>query len=113
MTDQEIIDFADGILGGLHSHRMQLDEQARIALIYEKKFKPALLRILEECRLMERAMLCKTDIFDEPNNLDIRVYMSDELIDLASEKGFIYVPNHSTPDFLDFHKIETESSTTK
>lgn len=106
MTEQRIIDSTGEILGELHSLQVQQEEQARIALIFMREFKPTLLRLLEECKLMDRFYLMKTDILNDPNDLDIRSCMDDKLIDIAADKGFIYMPNHSTPNFLDFHKAK-------
>ena len=111
MTDKEFIDYANATLQELHTQRMQLEEQARVTLIIEKKFKPMFFRLLEEHKFMERIWIFKKDFLDESDNIDIRKCMSDELINIAAEKGFIYILQHSTSDSLDFHKTETKNLT--
>ena len=106
MTEQEFIDSMSKTLSELRSQRVQQDEQARIALIFMREFRPTLLRLLKECKLMDKFCLMKTEILDEHNDFDIRSCMDDELINIAADKGFIYMQEHSTPDFLDFRKAQ-------
>lgn len=109
MIDQEFIDFTSEKLQELSRQTTQLNNQARVASIYEEKFKPILLRSLEEHRFMDRFCILKNEILAESNDFDLRCCMSDELIEEAGQKGFAYIQNHSTPEFLEFYKIETEN----
>lgn len=109
MTNQEFIDFMGEKLQELSSRKMQSNNQARVASIYEEKFKPILLCSLEEHRFMDKFCILKNEVLDEPNDFDIRCCMNNDLIEEAAQKGFAYMQDHSTPEFLDFHKIETEN----
>lgn len=82
----------------------QLNEEARIAIIFEKFFRTSFMQCLEKYAYTDELLFCREYIVKEACNFDIRRCMSDDFIDEAAKKGFEYRQDLSKPDVLIFQK---------
>lgn len=107
MTDKDFFDFVFKKTKEFDGRSVLLNEKARIALVFEKTFKSTFLRFLENHKSADDFWFCRKnvlDILDMSSDIDIRNYMTEELINETAKRGFVYRQDLSNFDVLIFNK---------
>ena len=105
LSDKEFIEQVTNLLKGFHEENEQTDEDARIALIVMREFKPKLHQFLLNNKDFLKIVFRREDVIDGECRYDMRTCMDEEVINDVHNLGFIYCDENSKPDRLFFEHI--------
>ena len=97
-------DFMQMKIDEFRNQRLELDEIARIELIFLKEFRVKLMTFFDESK-EEKVYFTRKMVTSEECNYDLRREMCNELISDILHKGYKYISKESTSSQLVFEKI--------
>ena len=97
-------DFMQMKIDEFRNQRLELDEIARIELIFLKEFIVKLMTFFDESK-EEKVYFTRKMVTSEECNYDLRREMCNELISDILHKGYKYISKESTSSQLVFEKI--------
>ncbi len=100
--DKEFMDGVKKVFLKLEEKAARRNEAARIELIFEEKFKPALFRFVDSNTGAKELHFDKSTICNEENVHDIRRNMDNDTINEIAHKGYVYHDELSNPSILVF-----------
>ena len=104
MEDKDFIQYMKTKINELREQRLELDEIARIELIFLKEFRPKLMTFLDK-KKEKKVYFTREMVTPEECNYNLRQEMCDELIFDVLHKGYKYIPEESTSSQLVFERI--------
>ena len=104
IMDNELLKFAKKIIENNDEIIREKEEEARIFLIFEERFKPLLIEYIDSNISQAELHFTKKVIMDEANNYDIRCKMNDDMINEVAGRGYSYRQDLSNSDELVFLK---------
>lgn len=103
MNEQDFLKWAKNKVDEFHEQIVEPNiKTAQDDLIIEEFLNKELLQFLDENRRESKVILNRDTLVEEPSNVDMRVFMSDDRIHEVSTNGFTYHESQSTEDKLVF-----------
>ena len=108
--DNGFIKFVKKVLEEQEEKIAQLNESARINLLFARSFKPILLNYIDSNKGAKELCFDRSIIVKEENNHDLRQNMDEDIVFAVARKGYIYCENLSNSEILVF-KLKTLTQT--
>ena len=108
--DNDFIKFVKKVLEEQEERIAQLNESARINMLFSISFKPILLKYIDCNKGIKELCFERSIIMKEDNNHDIRQNMDEVIIFEVARKGYIYCKDLSNSEILVFKKENTYSN---
>ena len=105
---EKMIDCIKNVLQKQEEKVAQLNEAARIEMIFTNKLKPLLLTYIDNNIDIYEIHFERSFVTEENNNHDIRRDIDEDLLNLVNRKGYFYREDLSSPTVLVFRKGVTQ-----
>lgn len=106
MNDKDFFEFVRKFLEKADKEVMDINENARIALIFQREFKSYLMRCITEDKNSTTIIIERSNFITEPCNFDIRQCMDEDTINEIAITGYQYQQKQSNVETLFFKRIK-------
>lgn len=105
MNDKDFFEFVRKFLEKADNEVTDINDNARIALIFHREFKSYLMKRIEEDNDSSTIIIERSDFITEPCNYDIRQCMDEDTINEIAITGYQYQQEQSNVQALVFKKV--------
>ena len=105
--DKKLFDMVGDVLIKAQKNVTEIDEDCRIALIFEKNGRSCIKQFLSMPHHSKNVSFERSRIYEGSCKYNIRCLMDNDFINEIAELGYFYDSNHSTSEVLSFLNSQT------